>query len=77
MDKMDMNAIKLGTEVIEPVQLTLLRPPVELVGPVRQHVSQILKVGALLPNSTWCLIRPACVANAASQIRQYLFINPD
>ena len=36
MDEVDMDAVELGAELTECVQLALLGVPIELVGPIRK-----------------------------------------
>jgi hypothetical protein len=77
MDEVDVHAIELGTEVIERVQHPLLRTPVELAGPIRKRLSQVVEVGALLPGNARHLIRPARVADARPEVRQNLLLDID
>jgi hypothetical protein len=69
MDEVDMDAVELGAELSGRVQLALLCQPIELVGPIRKQLPKVLKVSPLLPSSAWCLIRPARLTNAFSEVR--------
>lgn len=77
MDEVDVNAIQLGAELIERVKFALLRTPVELVGPIRKHMSKVLEVGAMLPSNARCLIRPARITDARPKVRENLLLDPD
>lgn len=77
LDEVDVNAVELRAELTERVQPALLCVPVELLGPIRKHLSQILEVRPLLPGRAWRLIRPARVADTGSEVKQYLFLDPD
>jgi hypothetical protein len=59
----DPVAVELGAEVGERVQPTLLRAPVELVGPVGKQPTEVVEVGALAPGITRCRVGPARVAD--------------
>jgi hypothetical protein len=77
MDEVDVDAVELGAELSGRVQLALLCLPIELVGPIRKQLPKVLKVSPLLPSSAWCLIRPARLTNALSQVRQDLWLDLD
>src|SRR6478672_4685332 len=49
MDEMDMDAVEIGAELVDRVQLAFLCAPIELVGPIRKQLFKVLKVGPLLP----------------------------
>src|SRR5215831_16278780 len=68
MDEMDENAIECSTKLLEGVELALLHPPVELVSPISQQLSEILQVGPLFPRRPWALIRPAGEPQALVQV---------
>jgi hypothetical protein len=77
MDEVDVHAVELGAELSGRVQLALLCLPIELVGPIRKQLPKVLKVSPLLPSSAWCLIRPARLTNALSEVRQDLCLDLD
>jgi hypothetical protein len=53
MDEMDVDAVEIGAELTGRVQTALLRGPIELVGPIRKQLFEILEVGPLLPGYAW------------------------
>ncbi len=77
MNEVNADPVESSAEVIKPVQLAFLRPPVKPVGPVSEHLPQILNVGALLPRSRRRWIRPPRVADTRPQVRQDLLADPD
>src|SRR5215469_14867747 len=77
MHEVDVDTVKLGAKVMESVQRTLLRSPVERVGPISEQRSQVVQVGALLPPNARNLIGPARLVDACPQIGKYLFLNVD
>jgi hypothetical protein len=77
MDEMNVDAVEIGAELIGRVQLALLCVPIELVGPICNQLSKVIKVSPLLPGSAWCRIRPARLADALSEVRQDLWLDPD
>ena len=77
MDEVDMDAVEIGAELVDRVQLAFLCAPIELVGPIRKQLFKVLKISPLLPGIAWCLIRPARVADTLSQIRQDLVLDLD
>src|SRR5439155_5990499 len=77
MDEVDMDAIELGLELIDRVQLALLCAPIEPVGPIRKQLFKVLKISPLLPGIPWCLIRPARVADTLSEVREDLVLDLD
>ena len=77
MDEMDVDAIKLGAEMTEGVQLALLRAPIEPVGPIGKQLFQILEIRPLVPGGAWCLIGPARFTDALSEAGQNLFLDVD
>ena len=52
-DEVDANAVELSPELCSRVQLALLRPPIELVGPIGKQLPKVLKVRPLLPSNAW------------------------
>jgi hypothetical protein len=77
MDEVDVDAVELGAELMEYVQLAFLCPPIELVSPILKQLPKVLKVSPLLPSSAWCLIRPASLTNALLEVRQDLCLDVD
>jgi hypothetical protein len=77
MDKVKPNTIDLRVVVLEAIERPLLGPPIELIGPIRKQLPKVLKVSPLFPGSAWCLIRPARLTNALSEVRQDLFLDAD
>ena len=72
-----MGAIKLGAKLLCYLEVALLCAPIEAVGPICKQLSKIIEISALVSGSAWCLIRPARVADALSQVRQNLFPDVD
>src|SRR5207244_13169258 len=77
VDEVDVHAVELGAKLSGRVQLALLSLPIEFVGPILKQLSKVLTVSSLLPSSAWCLIRPAGLTNALSEVRQYLCLDVD
>jgi hypothetical protein len=77
MDEVDVYAVELGAELSGRVQLALLCLPIEFAGPILKQLPEVLKVSPLFPSSAWCLIRPAGLTNALSEVRQDLCLDVD
>jgi len=77
VDEVNADTVQFGAEVVEPVQLAFLCPPVELAGPVSDQLPQVAEVGALRPGGHRCRIGPPRVADAGPQVRQNLVADPD
>src|SRR4030095_15317642 len=75
MDKVDVAAVQPGVELMKCVQLALLCLPIKFAGPIIKQLPKVFKVSPLLPSSAWCLIRPACLTNALSEVRQDLCLD--
>ena len=65
---MDANAFDLGAEVSELVDDPLLSPPVELVMPVIDQLTHVLKVGPVIPACTCNLVGPTDASEAVGEI---------
>jgi hypothetical protein len=68
VDEVDAHAVQVGLEVVEGVEVAFLSAPVELVGPVGEHLPEVGEVGALLPGLAWCGVGPAGVADTRPQV---------
>ena len=55
----DLDAMRRHAELVERVQLGLLRPPVEAVAPVLDEAAHVREVGAVLPVGVRDLVGPA------------------
>src|SRR5262245_21247625 len=77
MDEVDAEAVEIGAELTGRVQCPLLCVPIEAVGPICKQLPEVSKVSPLLPGSAWCLIRPARVTDALSEVGQDLGLDPD
>src|SRR5439155_16356131 len=75
MYEMDVHAVQVGAEVMDLVELALLRGPVEPVGPVREDSLQVIEVGALVPPGSGHLIGAARVQDARAQIGEDRGVN--
>src|SRR5262245_18174307 len=75
--EVNVDGAEFSAKVLERVELALLRPPVEAVGPVAKKSLQVLEVGPLRPGGARRLIRPARVTDARSQVDQNLIRNAD
>jgi hypothetical protein len=75
--KVDVDAVELGAELIEGIELALLPAPVELLGPVREERPQELEVDSLAPRIARRWLGPARVADACSKVGQNLVIDSD
>jgi hypothetical protein len=64
MDEMDAQAIDFGAEVGELVEYLLLSALVELVVPVIDQLTHVLKVGAVIPFVPCDFVRPARASEA-------------
>ena len=70
MNEMDPDAIHVGTEMPEGIQISLLLLPVERVAPIVAKLLQILRIGAILPTSAFDAVRPARSTQAVLYIVQ-------
>jgi hypothetical protein len=71
MDEMDVDAVDLGDELIEPVECRLADPPVVVVGPVRADLLHVRERNALGPVVDQLRIGPARVPQTRTQIVEH------
>src|SRR3982074_3212792 len=77
MKEMDPHTTDLGTKLVEGVQLTLPRTPVEVASPVGDQLFQVFEVRTLPPGLARYLIGPARIAKAHPEVGQDLFGDRD
>ena len=64
MNEMDVEAVDLRLELLEPVEPTFLRTPIERVPPIGDEVFQIGEIGSVIPASAFDFIGEACASEA-------------
>ena len=69
--EVDVEAVDGGLELLEPVETPLLRPPVELVAPVLDELTQVGLVHPELPPDALGLVGHAGARQTLAQVRQH------
>lgn len=77
VNEVDPGTIKLGAEVMERVESTLLCAPIKLVSPIGKQLFEVIKISAPIPCMAWCPRRPPGITDALSKLRQRLLRNRD
>ena len=72
MDEVDIQAVDLGDELVEPVEPSLPGPPVVLVGPMPGQLLHIVQRDALSPVLHTRSLRPAGTPQPVTQVEQIL-----
>jgi hypothetical protein len=68
VDEVQVDAVELDTELLERVELGLLRTPVEPVPPVLDEAAHEGEVRAEPPASAFDLVGPACEAESDPEV---------
>src|SRR5439155_21535434 len=76
-DEVDPDAVEFDLVVVEAIELALLGPPVESLGPVRAQVLQVSEVGALVPGRARRGGRPPCAPEPCPEVIEHVVLDGD